>query len=259
MNSIDFLSFIESMKGQLVDRPNKSTSGTLSGHAAGEPFEKNAYHKLKEKYPTQIFKQYEYLNDLYLKHPKHITVRQRYELLDSPTALFLLSRGDKATRDWSPTSIFEEKQNDTADILYYDGKAYDIIDIKTRNISKTAMPPNIISAYKMANTCARMIDNGEYEKVNIDYIEIDWIEQGDKLLCTDAHHGNLFKAHPESIYINWAAAMQIQFHVCDLDQTWGKTREEWTRQYIKTFVTSANARCQKMRETYVTPFLKYIE
>ena len=255
---VDFSAVVSSMKNQVVDRPNKATSGTLSGHAAGEPFEKCVYHKLKEMYPQSVYKQYEYLNDIYLRNPKHITVEQRYALLESPTALFLLSRGDKATREWSPMNVFEEKQNDTADILYYEKGFYDIIDVKTRNISKTAMPPNIISAYKLAKMCALMIDNGEYDNINIDYIEIDWVEDGANLKCTNAHHGDLFKAQPEKLYINWAAAMQVQFHVCDLDQSWRGNREEWARHYLKVFVHSAEQRCQKMRDMYITPFLKYI-
>ena len=258
MNKIDFATVISSIKNQKVDRPNKATSGTLSGHAAGEPFEKCVYHKLKEMYPQNIFKQYEYLNDIYLRNPKHITVEQRYALLDSPTALFLLSRGDKATKEWSPNNIFEEKQNDTADIIHYENGLYNIIDVKTRNVSKTAMPPNIISAYKLAKMCALMIDNAEYDNINIDYIEIDWVEDGTSLKCTDAHHIDLFKSNPEKLYINWAAAMQVQFHVCDLDQTWVRSREEWARHYLKVFVQSAEQRCQKMREMYILPFLKYI-
>ena len=119
MKKVDYKAIIQEMKDTTVERPNKANLGTLSGHAAGEPFEKSVYHHLKEKYPKAIFKQFEYLNDLYLKHPKVITVEERYALLNSPTALFLLSRGDKATRDWTPQNIFEEKQNDTADILYY--------------------------------------------------------------------------------------------------------------------------------------------
>lgn len=74
MENIDFSYVISSMKNIEVDRPNKSTEGTLSGHAAGEPFEKCVYHILKRKYPKCIFKQYEYLNDIFLKHPKYITV-----------------------------------------------------------------------------------------------------------------------------------------------------------------------------------------
>ena len=142
--------------------------------------------------------------------------------------------------------------------MYYEGGFYDIIDVKTRNVSKSAQAPNIISAYKLAKMCALMIDNEEYENVNIDYVEIDWIEQGGNLKCIDAHHGELFKANPKELYINWAAAMQLQFHVSELDQTWKATMEEWARYYLKIFVTSAEARCQKMRDMYVTPFLKYI-
>lgn len=173
MPILDFTKIINSMANQTVERPNKSSAGTLSGYAAGEPFEKCVYHKLKQLYPNNIYKQFEYLNDIYLKHPKHISLEQRYALMNSPTALFLLSRGDKATKEWSPENIFEEKQNDTADILYYKNGFYDIIDVKTRNISKSAMAPNIISAYKLAKTCVLMIDNNEFDNISIDYIEVN--------------------------------------------------------------------------------------
>ena len=246
------------MKNQKVIRPNKANAGTLSGHAAGEPFEKCVYQKLKEKHPQNIFKQYEYLNDLYLRNPQHITKEQRYALFESPTALFLISRGDKATEGWSPNSIFEEKQNDTADILFYDNGFYDIIDVKTRNSSKSAQPPNIISAYKLAKMCALMIDNKEYDNINIDYVEVDWMEDGEFLTSVGAHHGGLFNADPNSLYINWAAAMQIQFHVCDLDQSCSLVKEDWARNYLRVFVKSAEQRCLKMKEMYIEPFKKYI-
>ncbi len=258
MNTVNFKDLILNMKGQIVERPNKSSAGTLSGHAAGEPFEKLVYHILKEKYPNHIFKQYEFLNDLFLKHPKQITVEQRYALLDSPTALFLLSRGDKATKEWSIDNIFSEKQDDTADILYCKNGFYDIIDVKTRNMGKQAMAPNIISAYKLAKMCALMIDNKEYENISIDYVEINWRENGKVLKCEDAYHADLFLSNPSDLYINWAAAMQIQFHVCDLSQSWKGTKQEWAKAYLKAFVNSAKKRCKRMLDTYITPFLPYI-
>ena len=258
MDRIDYHWLISNMKGQSVVRPNMKSAGTLSGHAAGEPFEKCVYHILKEKYSGRIFKQYEYLNDVFLRNPLNITVDQRKELIDSPTALFLIMRGDKATKEWSPENIFEEKQDDTADILYYQKGIYNIVDVKTRNISKKAMAPNIISAYKLAKMCAIMIDNEEFDNIYIDYVEIDWLENENQLECVNAHHGDLFKANPETLYINWAAAMQIQFHVSDLDQNWTGSKKEWAHHYLKVFVQSAEHRCEKMRETYITPFLKYI-
>jgi type II restriction enzyme len=256
---LDYKEVLENMKGKVVDRPNKSSEGTLSGHAAGEPFEKEVYHTLKTMYPDNIYKQYEYLNDLYLKNPKVITLKERRNLLESPTVLYLLSRGDKATREWSPTNVFEEKQNDTADILFHYNGLYELIDVKTRNISKDAMAPNIISAYKLAKACAYMLDNKEFDNIHINYIEIDWTEYGDCLKCVNGHFAELFLASPDSLYINWAAAMQIQFHVCDLDQTWKGTLERWAREYIKVFVNSAQHRCDRMKATYITPFLKYIK
>lgn len=143
---------------------SKPASGTLSGHAAGEPFEKAIYQSLKETNPKQVFKQFEYLNDLYLKNPTVIGHEARSALFNSPTLLFLLSRGVKAT----------------------------------------------------------------------------------------------FKANPQELYINWAAAMQIQFHVCDLDQTFTQSRKDWAKQYLQHFVVQAKRRANDMIEKFVKPFENYI-
>lgn len=238
---------VKELKGKTVERPNKSNNGTLSGHAAGEPFEKFVYHILKQKYPNFIYKQHEFLNDLYLRNPKYISLKDRQSLFDSPVALFLLNRSDKATASWNPANIFEEKQDDTADILWHNGNYYfDIIDIKTRNIAKIAMPPNIISAYKLAKTCALMLDNNDYSSVDIHYIEIDWKEDGENLKCVDAHWKNLFLSNPQNLYINWAEEMQIQFHVENLDQSFDLGNEIWAKEYLHCFVNSAKRQCKKM-------------
>ena len=44
---IDFDKLTHELIQQNVERPNKADAGTLSGHAAGEPFEKLVYHRLK--------------------------------------------------------------------------------------------------------------------------------------------------------------------------------------------------------------------
>ena len=255
----DFKAILQSIRGASVDRPNKATNGTLSGHAAGEPFEKLVYSRLKKVYPQEIFKQYEFLNDLYLRNPKHITAADRKALFESPTAHYLLSRGNSATMNWRPDAVFEEKQNDTADILWHSDGVFNLIDIKTRNLKKKAQAPNIISATKLAQTCALMIDNEEFDTLSITYVELGWFEKDEKLRCKEIYVGELFSAMPSSLYINWAAAMQIQFHVHDLDQTWTGTQKEWAVEYLKMFVNSAKSRAQGMIDKYVTPYLKYIE
>ncbi len=253
----DLSDIISDIKGASVERPNKV--GTLSGHAAGEPFEKKVYEILKSKYPINIFKQYEYLNDLYLRNPEHTTTEDRYALLDLLTMQFLLSRGDKVTKEWRPDNLFEEKQNDTADIVFFDKGKYSLIDVKTRNISKKSQAPNIISAYKLARMCEIMLENNEFEQFRIQYVEIDWTESRGELKCSDYHCADLFKAQPSDLYINWAAAMQIQFHACDLEQSWNGSMEDWCREYLRCFVESANARCDKMKTNFIDPFAKYID
>jgi len=253
---VDYNALLKQLQGTSVPKP---VSGTLSGHAAGEPFDKLVDELLKKKYPGKVFRQYEYLNYLFTKNPDAVGVEARNALFKSPTLMFLLSRGKNATDKWSIDNPFEEKQNDTADILVVDKSFYEIIDIKTRNVSKKAQPPNIISAYKLAQTCAKMIDNDEFDTFDINYIEIDWELKNDKLICVDAHHKRLFNANPSELYINWAAAMQIQFHVSDLNQNFNRNREAWARDYLKHFVEQARKRAEDMIKKFVKPFEKYIK
>ena len=198
------------------------------------------------------------MNDLYSKNAEIIGFEARQALFNSPTVLFLLSRGKNATDKWSIEQPFDEKQNDTADILVVKKDFYEIIDIKTRNLSKSAQPPNIISAYKLAQVCAKMIDNQEFDNFTINYFEVDWVLENDFLVCKDAHFVNLFQCNPSNLYINWAAAMQLQFHVCDLDQTFTGTMEDWAKAYLKHFVTQAKRRANDMITKFVQPFEKYI-
>jgi type II restriction enzyme len=253
---VDYKNLCETVKGTSIPKP---LSGTLSGHAAGEPFDKHIYSAIKNDFPKHTFRQYEYLNYLYSKNPGVIGSNARQSLINFPTVLFLLSRGKNATDKWSIENPFDEKQDDTADILVVKDNFYELIDVKTRNVSKSAQPPNIISAFKLAQLCAKMIDNKEFDNFTINYFEIDWELEKDKLICKDAHFACLFDINPSELYINWAAAMQIQFHVCDIDQTFNGTREQWTKRYLKHFVTQAKKRADDMIIKFVKPFEKYIK
>ncbi len=255
MDKTTYEKLAEELIGTKVPKP---LSGTLSGHAAGEPFDKHVYTILKNWFPDKTFRQYEYLNFLFSNNLSAIGSKERNRLFNSPTVMFLLSRGKNATDKWSLENPFEEKQNDTADILVVEDDFFEIIDIKTRNISKNAQPPNIISAYKLAQVCAKMIDNKEFDKFNITYIEIDWLLENKNLVCKDVHHISLFKTNPSELYINWAAAMQIQFHVANLEENFNGIVEKWAREYLRHFVEQAKKRADDMIERFVKPFEKYI-
>ena len=191
----------------------------------------------------------DFINDMYLVSPCTITRKDILTLSKYPTAFYAFS------------SELMETEEDTADILYYEPGFYNIIDVKTRNLEKNAQPPNIISAYKLAQTCAYMLENEEFDTIRIDYIGVDWREDKatNKLVCEDAQHASLFKVTPSELYINWAAGLQVQFHPHSVDQSWDGTMADWARAYLRHFVASAQHRCDTMREKFIDPFLKYID
>lgn len=252
---VDYEKLKTDIIGKFIPKP---LSGTLSGHAAGEPFDKFVNQLIKNQYPEDTYRQYEYLNSLFSKNKDAKTVEARNNLFESPTILFLLDRGKSAVEKWTFDNPFEEKQNDTADILVTRNKKFELIDVKTKNLGKNAQAPNIISAFKLAQTCAKMIDNNDFDLFDINYFQVDWELCGEKLICKNAFSAELFKSTPEELYINWAAAMQIQFHVDELNQTFKNSREQWARNYLKHFTTQARKRSEMMIEKFVKPFEKYI-
>lgn len=252
---LNYSAIREHILNQTVPTP---LSGTLSGHAAGEPFEKNVLKKIKEFYPSNTFKQFEYLNKVFLANPQCTTYEERLSLLGSDLISFLIRRGKNEMVKWNADNLFEEKQDDTADILYVDNGFYEIIDVKTRNMSKKAQAPNIISAYKLAQAMKLMIDTGEFDKIDIVYVEVDWVQQGKELVAIDAHIASIFKTNPKNLYINWAAAMQIQFHVSDLTQDFNGTKEEWAKEYLTHYYKQALNRAETMKTKFANPFADYV-
>ena len=254
MNPLPKEELKESLINSSIDKPK---SGTLSGHAAGEPFDKLVYSQLKN-INSKTYRQFEYLNSVFLSNIEMTSFEERLGLIDSKVLQFLLSRGKKATSEWSPSKLFEEKQNDTADIIITSNKSVRLIDVKTRNISKQAQPPNIISAYKLAKACALLLEYKEYDDLNIDYIGIDWKLAGDKLKCVGVHFTDLFKVPPQNLYINWAAAMQIQFNVEGLSQEYEGEKKDWAISYLTHFSKGAEERSRNMIKKFVDPFSKFI-
>ncbi|MEZ4905069.1 MAG: HincII family type II restriction endonuclease [Spirosomataceae bacterium] len=67
--NVNYTQLARNVKGTSIPKP---LSGTLSGHAAGEPFDKHVYREIKNQFPQHTFRQYEYLNDLFSKNPNII-------------------------------------------------------------------------------------------------------------------------------------------------------------------------------------------
>jgi type II restriction enzyme len=247
--NLDFLE--EEIVGKSVP---VATSGQTSGHAAGEPFDVLVFEEIRCQYPGQTFRQYEYLNKLFEENLSATTIDGRNQLISPEAIKLLLARGNSATRSWSVESKFDEKQNDTADIIVDKDEFLNLLDVKTYDEEKKGQAPNIISAYKIASMCKEMIESNNYSSHDFTYIQVDWKKEGDSLEATSLWISELFKSDPEELYINWAAAMQIQFHVSALGQDYRGDIREWCLGFIRTFVSSAQGRVTTMEEKFVEPF-----
>ena len=252
------LSFLEEkLAGATVPRPN--VSGTLSGHAAGEPFSDLVLDTLRLEYGDSIKKQHQMLNNLMRTKPD-ATKFDRLNLIP------LFSLGDilwtgRINNPWNTNKLFQEKQSDFADILNM-SEMWDlvhVIDVKTRNASKTAQPPNIMSALRLANLCKSMLDHDETDSLRISYVGVDWVDEGTVLRCVKIHITEMMSIPPELLYINFTAALQIQFHPSGAPQDFTGSNEDWCKGYLRHYTESYDKRTAKFGKTRVDPFRGYGE
>ena len=153
---VNYIELIKNVKGTFVPKP---LSGTLSGHSAGEPFDKHVYGEIKKQLPNNTFRQYEYLNDLYSKNAEIIGVKARQELFDSPSVLFLLSRGKEATKKWSLENPFDEN---------LDAEDWDInLRLARRNYQFGFVNKKLFNYRVLANSLSN-----NYEKMEKSYFQI---------------------------------------------------------------------------------------
>jgi hypothetical protein len=261
--SLDLSAVLSAIPGTEVPRPGGT--GTMSGHAAGEPFDKLTEALIFKTYPNSTYRQFALLNALFAKHPTASTAAARRQLLGPPALQLLLARGVSAMGSWTASKQFEEKQNDTADIVVLPSAALDLnsgpvhlVDVKTYSRDKAGQPPNIISALKLAMMCTLMIDANNFDSHDMTYLGIEWALHGTKLIAERAAAAQLFREEPGRLYINWAAALQIQFHVHNLVQGFGGTVEEWCKAFLTMYVSSAEHRVGTMQTKFIDPFKRYL-
>lgn len=253
---MDTLAQIQGAVSDLVGESVKRPPGTLSGHAAGLPFEKLVHSRLVKALPERTFRHFELLNMVFEAHPECVTSDDRRKLLGSPELQFLLQRGDAATEAWSVENPFVEKQNDTAETVILpkkgwrvetqNGEPVTLVDVKTQNTSLKAQPPNIISAKKLVKACRLAIDHKTEQPFDFVYVGVKWLEKSDLLICRDVCVVSLMRARPSDLYINWAAATQIQFQPSELDQTYTLSALEWCRGFIETYTSQLERRQEKV-------------
>ena len=249
----DLSKALADLKGASVKRPN----GTLAGHAAGLPFERVVHERLEKAFPRRTYRHFELLNKILESHPECQEANNRLELLGPPSLQYLLKRGKKAMNGWTTSNRFIEKQNDTAETVILPTSKIEIcptssvptilVDVKTQDEQKKAQPPNIISAVKVANTCCLSLGSENFLPFDIAYVGIKWSAGSKDLVLKDISVVSLTRIKPATIYINWAAAQQIQFHPFDVDTSFRGTRKEWAQEYLEVFCEQLERRIAKER------------
>lgn len=260
------LTFLEkALTGNTVPRPR----GALAGHAVGELFDKEVETMVAAKFPGRTFRSAALLNQLFTDHPGARTGQSRLALLGPPALRELLKRGVAVLEKWTPDAPLVEKQDDTADVVVLPTTAVDLniptvhlIDVKSSQVSKIAQPPNIISARKVAAMAKTMLETGNFDSHDVTYVGVYWHEESDLLKVDLVATCELFKIPPPMLYINWSAALQIQFKVSAVPQSYGGSVRDWCGEFLEHFLKSAKARELHFRSEFVLPyetFLKSVE
>lgn len=253
--AVIFSEIEDAVKG-LVRKSVPRSSETLAGHAAGVPFEDLVHECLESFFEDRVFRHFDFLNKILEENPKVVTPDERSNLFGPRSLQFLLQRGVKAMEVWSEDNQFKVKQNDTAESVILPSKILQVkptaqtplilVDVKTQDSEKRAQPPNIISAEKVANACRICLEDGEsFLPFDFVYVAIKWKATTKQLVCEEVVVKSLIRIPPGDLYINWAAAQQIQFHPFDVDQSFKKSGIDWAKEYISVFCDQLEGRIVK--------------
>lgn len=236
---------LQVLVGSTVPKP----TGTLAGHAAGLPFERLVHERLVSTFGGRALRHFEFLNEVLGRH-EHEAVAQRIAAFGPNSLQGLLCRGKAQMAAWSSANQFEEKQNDTAESILTSDLVFEpdsshllLLDVKTYNAAKQGQPPNIISAGKLSEALASALEEGAV-RFDIVYVGVSWTLDGQSLRGNEISVVSLFKMDPK-LYINWAAAEQIQFHPHLAEQDYSASREEWAKEFLAHFVDSLDRRIGK--------------
>lgn len=250
----NFAKLTQTLKGKMINKP----SGQLSGHSVGTPIENTVYDEFRLIHKENSYKQYEFLNAMFSSKISKNLAQDTQKVFENKPACFLLLRGESAMKKFSLDNPFTEKQNDTADIIYFNGDTVVFIDVKSKNLNKTAQPPNIISGYKLAKLCDIMLNEENFESVRIFYIVISWNTTENHIKFKDISTIDLFKCQPSDLYINFTAGTQIQVDFTKMTTNYALDTRAWCLDYIRHYVSMAKQRIEYFREEYIKPFEKWL-
>ena len=222
-------------------KPNRETSG----HAIATPLEEEVYDALSKTYPGLAFKQHEAVNEYLSQAVTRDKISDDFifgnEAVDS-----LVNPGKKALSHW-PEKIVPGRQSDTADIVLFsdsalfDGSSVFLIDVKSHDFGKNSQPPNIMSARKLAKVAEICLSKNIDPNFSLYYIDLGYRKKDAGVVVEDVRMVDMMKIPPldyngkgKPLYINWSAAIQVQFRPSEVSQDFQLSQKDWLAVFMKT-------------------------
>lgn len=150
------------------------------------------------------------------------------------------------------------KQSDTADIVLFsdsslfDGSAAFLIDVKSHDLGKSDQPPNIMSARKLAKVAEICLSKNIDPNFSLYYIDLGYRKKDAGVVVEDVCMVDMMKIPPldyngkgKPLYINWSAAIQVQFKPSEVSQDFELSQKDWLAIFMKNYTSQKRDRIYK--------------
>lgn len=233
-------------------KPNQETSG----HRIATPLEEEVYDALSKTYPGLAFKQHEAVNEYLSQTVTRDKVSDDF-IFGNEAIDYLVNPGKKALSNWSE-KIVPGRQSDTADIVLFsdsalfDGSSVFLIDVKSHDFGKNSQPPNIMSARKLAKVAEICLSKNIDPNFSLYYIDLGYRKKDAGVLVEDVRMVDMMKIPPldyngkgKPLYINWSAAIQVQFMPSEVSQDFELSQKDWLAIFMKNYISQKRDRIYK--------------
>lgn len=238
-----------------IDLNFKSNRET-SGHTVATPLEEEVYDALSKAYPGLTFKQHEAVNEYLSQTVAQGRVPDGF-VFGNEAVDYLVNPGKKALSSW-PEEMVPGRQSDTADMVLFSdsslfqGASVFLIDVKSHDLGKNSQPPNIMSARKLANLAEICLSKNIDPNFSLYYIDLGYRKKAAGVVVEDVRMVDMMKIPPldynskgKPMYINWAAALQVQFRPSEVSQDFELSQKHWLAVFMKNYTSQKRDRIYK--------------
>lgn len=235
---------------------NLKLNQETSGHRIATPLEEEVYDALSKTYPGLAFKQHEAVNEYLSQAVTRDKVSDDF-IFGNEAIDYLVNPGNKALSHW-PEELVPGKQSDTADIVLFsdsslfDGSAAFLIDVKSHDLGKSDQPPNIMSARKLAKVAEICLSKNIDPNFSLYYIDLGYRKKDAGVVVEDVRMVDMMKIPPldyngkgKPLYINWSAAIQVQFRPSEVSQDFELSQKDWLAIFMKNYTSQKRDRIYK--------------